>query len=158
MTRPALIAELLAAMTEAELQRVIVDAAALGGWRVAHFPPSRSHRGGHLTAGAYDAVRGWPDLVLIRDRLIVLELKSARGRVTPEQAAWLDAFTAAGIDTRTVRPADLDALIAELLAAAHDAAVDLLARYRDALERIVASGAYPEAAIAAEALAVEAPA
>jgi hypothetical protein len=115
-SRIALPAALLGAMTEAELQRIIVDAATLGRWRVAHFPPSRSHRGGHLTAGAYDAVRGWPDLVLVRDRVLVLELKSARGRLTAEQQAWLDAFTAAGVDARVVRPADLDALVVELLA------------------------------------------
>lgn len=115
-SRIALPAELLAAITEAELQRLVVDAATYGGWRVAHFPPSRSHRGGHLTAGAYDSVRGWPDLLLVRDRVLVLELKSARGRVTPDQAAWLDAFTIAGITCRVIRPADLDALVDELLA------------------------------------------
>lgn len=36
---------------------------------------------------------GWPDLFLIRDdTLIVAELKADRGRVSPEQQAWLDAF------------------------------------------------------------------
>lgn len=168
MTPAELRAVWLATMTEDELQATIADAARLGGWARAHFPPSRSHRGGHLTAGAYEAVRGWPDLILVRDRVLVLELKSARGTVRPEQAEWLrvwrvalEALGADPADVRVVRPADLDALVTELTtpprpgaypeaAIAHRHRLD---RYAEALERIAASGAYPEAAIAEEALA-----
>ena len=53
---------------------------------------------------------GWPDLFLIRgDTLIVVELKSDRGTVTPAQRAWLAAFR--GVRRIVVdvwRPKDLD--------------------------------------------------
>lgn len=53
----------------------------------------------------------FPDLVLVRDRIIAAELKrSAREKPTDEQQAWLDAFAAAGAESYVWRPDDLDEL------------------------------------------------
>jgi len=63
--------------------------------------------------------RGFPDLVIVgAERVIYRELKSARGRVRPEQRAWLDALTAAGQDADVWRPGDLYSgrIIRELVA------------------------------------------
>lgn len=102
-------------MIEAQLQACVIDAARLGRWRVAHFRTAMNSRGHYLTPIAADA-KGWPDLVLVRDRVIFAELKSATGRVSVDQTEWLRVLTAAGCDARVIRPCDLDAFVDELLA------------------------------------------
>ena len=57
--------------------------------------------------------RGWPDVTLVRPpRIIFLELKSATGRVTAEQAEWIAALSACGpnVTARVLRPQELDEL------------------------------------------------
>lgn len=98
----------LAAMSEAELRRRIIDAAHLGGWRVTSMHDSRQQTWG--------TDPGWPDLFLVRGRrALALELKTERGRVSGGQYAWLAALRMAGIDARIVRPRDYAALRDELL-------------------------------------------
>lgn len=54
--------------------------------------------------------------MLRRSRLVFAELKSTRGRVTPEQQAWLDQLPATGTETYLWRPADwLSGVIPEVL-------------------------------------------
>ena len=63
-----------ARLTEAQWQQTIVEAAQLHGWWLYHTHDSRRR------------ARGFPDLVLIRPpRIIFAELKTERGRMTPEQ-------------------------------------------------------------------------
>jgi hypothetical protein len=58
---------------------------------------------------------GWPDILAIRgSRIVVAELKAAKGSVEPAQQAWLDAWDAAGAEVFVWRPADL-ALIVNVL-------------------------------------------
>ena len=51
---------------------------------------------------------GWPDLWLVRaPRLIVVELKSERGRLTERQRTWLDLFRRCpGIEVYVWRPSN----------------------------------------------------
>jgi hypothetical protein len=80
-----------AAMSEVDLQTAICDLARVYRWRSFHARPAVTGRG-YRTAVAGDGV-GFPDLLLVRDRrLIVAELKSADGDLTPAQQAWLLAF------------------------------------------------------------------
>jgi hypothetical protein len=60
--------------------------------------------------------RGWPDLALVRPpRLILAELKSEAGKLTPAQARWLELLGACdGVEVYTWRPSDLDAVAARL--------------------------------------------
>jgi VRR-NUC domain len=68
----------LQAAVEAELQ--------LRGWRYFH------------TYDARRSVPGFPDVLALRgNRILVAELKTAKGRVSADQRLWLDAFTAAGV-------------------------------------------------------------
>jgi hypothetical protein len=77
-------------VNEAEFQSRVVDYAKLNGWRVAHFRPARTERGWR-TPMTGDA--GFPDLVLARNGFVIFaELKSATGRVSPDQDAWLEAI------------------------------------------------------------------
>lgn len=54
---------------------------------------------------------GFPDEIIVlptQGRMIVAELKAEKGRVTPDQARWLEAFTAiAGTEVRVWRPRHL---------------------------------------------------
>lgn len=91
-------------MTERELQAWIVGTARLLGWRVAHFRPARTEKGWR-TAGAYDA-QGWPDLCLVRDRIVFAEVKLKRGRLSLEQEVWLDVLREAGQEVYVWRESD----------------------------------------------------
>ena len=62
---------------------------------------------------------GFPDLVLVNTRtgrVLFRELKTNKGRVSPEQQEWLDGLTACGMDAGAWRPNDLDSgrILAEL--------------------------------------------
>ena len=59
---------------------------------------------------AYDSRRsipGWPDLVLVGNRIIFRELKSATGILRPEQRDWRDRLQDADADWAIWRPGDL---------------------------------------------------
>lgn len=52
---------------------------------------------------------GYPDIAAVRgSRLLYAELKSAKGVLTPEQLAWLNALWSAGAECYVWRPKDLD--------------------------------------------------
>lgn len=102
----------LAEISENEWQRQVIDLAHLFGWKVAHFRPAQTTKGWRTPVAADGA--GWPDLVLVRERIIACELKRETGKLAPAQQEWLDALTAAGAETHVWRPSDLDA-VAEVL-------------------------------------------
>lgn len=91
-------------MTEAELQAGVVEMAHALGWRVAHFRPARTQQGWR-TAVAYDA-QGYPDLTLVRDRVVFVELKGSRGQSTEAQREWHAALKAAGAEVYLWGPDD----------------------------------------------------
>lgn len=84
-----------AAMSEKTFQQMVVELATTFGWRTYHTFDSRR------------SASGFPDLVLVRDRVIWAELKSDTGKVKPDQQAWLNALALAGQETHVWRPADL---------------------------------------------------
>jgi hypothetical protein len=98
-------------VTERELQDWIVAAARLLGWRVAHFRPAPTEKGWR-TAGSYDA-QGWPDLCIVRDRVLFAEVKVGKNRLAAEQAAWLEALREAGAEAHVWTDADWQAGLVE---------------------------------------------
>lgn len=102
-------------MSEAQLQDAVAEMARALGWRVFHARPARTQKGWR-TPVAYDG-KGFVDLVMLRGpRGIASELKSAKGRVEPEQDEWLGAFALAGFTAHVWRPADwLDGTIEQAL-------------------------------------------
>lgn len=92
------------AETEAQWQETVLETAHLFRWRVAHFRAARTKHG-WATPVAADG-KGWPDLVLVRDRIIYAELKSARGKLTDEQREWMIALRGAGAEFYVWTPAD----------------------------------------------------
>lgn len=96
-------------ITEAELQQRILQAAQLYGWRVAHFRPAQTAKGWRTPMSGDP---GFPDLVLARDGVVLFaELKSHRGRTTPDQDLWLDQL---GDHAVLWRPGDWPAIQNEL--------------------------------------------
>nr|PZM91078.1 MAG: VRR-NUC domain-containing protein [Thermocrispum agreste] len=98
---------LAAAMSEAELLAAVRQACRTLGLLCYHTHDSRRSE------------RGFPDLVIVgAERVIYRELKSARGRLSAEQRAWLDALVRAGQDADVWRPGDLYSgrIIRELVA------------------------------------------
>lgn len=91
-------------MTEAELQEAVVELAHLFGWRVAHFRPARTAHGWRTPVAADGA--GWPDLTLVRERVVFAELKGDRGALRPDQIIWQRALAEAGAEHYVWRPKD----------------------------------------------------
>lgn len=81
---------------EADAQATILEVARLRGWRAAHFRPALTSRGWRTPVAADGA--GFPDLVLVRDRVVFAELKQKGARPGAEQVAWLDALVGAGAE------------------------------------------------------------
>jgi hypothetical protein len=90
-------------ITEAQFQRQVLELAHMLGWKSYHPVVSRL------------SVKGWPDLVLVRDRVLYRELKAANKQTTPEQDAWLAALGAAGGDVGVWWPHMLETEIRQTL-------------------------------------------
>ena len=94
---------LAANMSEAELLELVRETAYRFNWLFHHNYDSRRSAG-----------NGFPDLFLVRkaamvghpSEVLIIELKTAIGRTSRHQDAWLDHFRAAGIEVATWRPAD----------------------------------------------------
>ena len=87
------------AISEAEFQQQVTDLADLYAWLWYHNPDSRRSNA------------GFPDLVLVKaGRVIFAELKSAAGKVRPEQRTWLAALATTKAEVYIWRPDDLDAI------------------------------------------------
>lgn len=112
-------ADLARHMTEDELLACVIDACRKFGLRCAHFRPAKTERGWR-TAVQGDG-KGFPDLVITSGNTVLfVELKSERGRLTPEQRDWLDDLM--GVEGRVEvciwRPADwIDGTIESVLLA-----------------------------------------
>jgi hypothetical protein len=81
-------------MTEEQLLDAVIGLAHLTGWRAAHFRPAETGKGWRTPVQG-DA-KGWPDLTLVRERIVYAELKVYGRPLRSEQAAWLDALARAG--------------------------------------------------------------
>ena len=104
MTTALTRARLDAEMSERDWQDQVIVFARLRGWLVAHFRPALTSKGWRTPVTADGA--GFPDLVMVRDRVIVVKLKSETGRTTAEQARWLAALEAAHAEHYVWRPSD----------------------------------------------------
>lgn len=99
--------------TEREFQLQVMDLARILGWHhLAHFRPARTAHGWR-TPMMGDV--GFPDLVLVRDRVVFAELKSDTGKLGLGQAEWLEAIREAGGEAYLWRPADLDGEVMRVL-------------------------------------------
>lgn len=91
-------------VTEAEFTRQVIAFAKLHGWRTAHFRPGLTKKGRWVTAVQGDG-KGFVDLIFVRRKVVVAELKIGKRKPTTEQYAWLGAFQSAGIPAFVWTPA-----------------------------------------------------
>lgn len=93
-------------MTEAQLQRHVLAAAAAFGLWTAHFRPARTADGSWRTPVQGNG-KGFPDLVIAGPGgVLFAELKSQTGQLTGEQEQWRDRLEEAGAQWRLWRPLD----------------------------------------------------
>ncbi len=102
-------------MSEADLQKCILDLCGLLRLHTAHFRPSQI--GGRWQTAVSGDAAGFPDLVIVGPGgLAFAELKSTKGRVTASQQAWLNQLRNAGQTAVVWTPAAwLDGTIPTLL-------------------------------------------
>ena len=94
-------------ISERELAATVDALAELHGWKIYGVLEQRVY--------ARRLSKGFPDRVMTRNsRLLFIEYKSQRGRVTPEQQEWLEFLRLTLAEVFLWRPSDLDS-IEELL-------------------------------------------
>jgi hypothetical protein len=87
------------AISEKEFMAQVVQYAKLRKWLVYHTHDSRH------------SAKGFPDLVFVRDtEILFVEMKSDKGKLTPEQEVWVDALVAAGQQVAVWRPSYWNAI------------------------------------------------
>jgi hypothetical protein len=93
----------------AELQVLVVELATIYGWSWVHFRPARTERGWRTPVEG-PLGKGWPDLVLIRERdgrIVFAELKREQGDdLSADQYFVLEYLRAAGQEVHVWRPSD----------------------------------------------------
>lgn len=92
-------------MLEAEWQRKVINYARDRGWFVAHFTAAKSSRGRWVTPVAADGA-GFPDLVLVRERVVFAELKREGGKLRAQQEVWMSKLRWAGATHFVWEPSD----------------------------------------------------
>lgn len=85
-----------ASISEAALQKSLIEVARLHGWTTHHETDSRR------------SDPGLPDLICVHPDhgVVFIELKSEKNYLRPEQKAWRDVLTAAGAWYYVFRPRD----------------------------------------------------
>lgn len=94
-------------LSEAQFQKQVIQLAHYSGWLVAHFATAPTQSGQWATPIRADG-RGFPDLVMVRERVIFAELKAQRGEVRPAQKNWAQCLTKASQEIYLWRPSDMD--------------------------------------------------
>jgi len=92
--------EVLAGISEKELQSAVLEALGYMGWLCYHtFDSRRSHP-------------GFPDLVAVKgSRSMYVEFKSENGKMRDAQVEWLDALVETHSEVYLVRPSTQDAFM-----------------------------------------------
>lgn len=93
---------LISTITEKDFQSKITDYASFMGWVWIHQRPGLTQSGRWVTA--ISGKKGFPDLVLVRERVIFAEVKTEKGRLSKEQKEWQAALAEAGAEVYVWRP------------------------------------------------------
>lgn len=94
---------------EPRFQRWVVATATANGWLV-RVMDQRGRPGWR----GQPTDKGWPDLLLVRDRVRWIELKDRTGKLRPDQADRIAALVAAGAEVEVYDPTGWEALLASL--------------------------------------------
>jgi hypothetical protein len=86
--------------TEKDWQRTVIDYAKLKGWDL------RYH-----TQHSLGSAPGFPDWLLVRDRVVFIELKGDGGKLSLYQGRWIEGLRAAGAEVHVWWPSDWDDVV-----------------------------------------------
>ena len=89
-------------MTEKAFQSDVMRVAKMLGWLCYHTFDSRR------------SASGFPDLVLVRERILYRELKVGKNKLSQSQELWRDSIMDAGGDWAEWRETDMDDIVADL--------------------------------------------
>lgn len=95
-------------------EQTVIDTAHMFGWRVMHIRPVFDGRRKRWVTGIAADGKGWPDLTLVRERIVCAELKSGTGTTTSHQREWLADLARAGVECYVWRDTDYEAVVATL--------------------------------------------
>ncbi len=95
----------LVKVSEAQFQKAVIELAHRFNWRVAHFRTAQTSKGAWVTPVAADGA-GFPDLCLVRDRVVFAELKAPGKQLSPRQVEWAEAIHKAGGEFYCWKPTD----------------------------------------------------
>lgn len=104
--------------TEKAFTEQVIAAARLGGFAIFHDYATNIPRLCPHCKRPMRLIRnppGFPDLVLVKDRVLYRELKVKGGSLTPDQRAWRDRLASAGADWAAWTPDLWDEINATLL-------------------------------------------
>jgi hypothetical protein len=87
-------------LKEADLQKAIIARAQSLGWKVMHPLPGQTPRGAGWATSTSGDGKGFPDLTLVRERIVYAELKAHGKYLTIEQKMWRDWILAAGGESK----------------------------------------------------------
>lgn len=93
---------------ETDFQNNVIQLAHLRGWIAAHFRGVFDANAKRWMTPVGADGKGFPDLVLVRERVIFAELKAKTGRLRPDQVVWLDKLRETGAEVYVWRPKDLE--------------------------------------------------
>lgn len=93
---PITLANLRGGISEKQWQAQVIQLAKLSGWAVYH-PFLSIH-----------SERGFPDLTLVRERLVFVELKSEKGTLKPDQEKWIERLRQAKVEVYCWKPSDFE--------------------------------------------------
>ncbi|MCJ7828135.1 MAG: VRR-NUC domain-containing protein [Dehalococcoidia bacterium] len=96
-------------MKEEDFLKQVIELAHLCGWLIFHARPAMTSKGWRTPVQADGA--GFPDLVLVRERVIFAELKSEKGKLSDTQKVWRDAILAADGEYYTWKPSEWDDVV-----------------------------------------------
>ena len=90
--------------SEKELSLMVRQLASLKGWKVYH------------TFYSMFSDAGFPDLCLCRgDRLVFMELKTEKGKVSQAQKEWLEALALTKCEVFVFRPSEWESIVEVLV-------------------------------------------
>ncbi len=88
---------------EQQFQKVVEEIAKEKGWKTYHVPYEDGRR-----------PPGFPDLVLVRDKVLFRELKTDTGELSASQRVWINQLRKAGANVEVWRPEDMEIIERQL--------------------------------------------
>lgn len=96
-------------ITHEEFDHLFYQVAHGFGWRAAHFRPAQTSKG-YRTPVSGDG-KGFLDWLCVRDRLVVIELKTKKDKLRPDQEEWKAAWEAIKAEVHVFWPKDWEELV-----------------------------------------------